>query len=581
MASATAVAHETQAGRMADGEVQPSPAAATRRIEFRRRGNAIPLRGVAGVVAAVALLATAGSMLWMYFHRLGKNPAGFFCDEAQIGIRTWQLLHGTLPAPSPRFPAFYEHIDYTIGAFSLYFGAPFIALFGPTEAAVRVSATVAMVIGLAALVLLTVRLGLRNGWIGVLVFGLSPIGIHMARFNMAHPHGFMLSALGFLLYAVARQQRSAGWALGAGAILGMAVYANVAWYIATPVTIGCLGLGELISNGVVLARWRTFALSVAGTLLIWIPLFHRMLTDESFFNRFKEKQGIGAAPLLSRARLDAVLDAYPKYFSLDYLFRTGESGGILRHSVPGAGLFPWLILPLVLLGIVAILWARRGPAKVIGIAAVAMLVLYPAPDILTTNPLAPPYTFAVFSMFLCVPVLCAFGVSLLSRWIGGSATSSWRQAVVPVALSALLLAGAWTFYRGPYADYPNVSAGYYGWQFGPGPAIAAFLADNNQHDHYYLDSDFNGAYVFPDFSLLEHPEMAAKTSLGAPHERAVPTERALYAVKPERWAEYVGPLDPIRRYAVLQDVIYYPDGTPAMLILSISLQNPPQPILNW
>ncbi|MGN6031718.1 MAG: ArnT family glycosyltransferase [Thermomicrobiales bacterium] len=555
-------------------------APATRRVAFRRRAAAGRLAGLPRIVAGATALLALGSILWIYFRRLALNPPGFFCDEAEIGFRTWQLLHGTLPSPSLRFPAFYQHIDYTVGALPLYVGAPFIALFGLNETSVRATATTCMVVSLLAMVLLTRRLGLRNGWVGVLAFALSPLVIHMARFNMAHPIGFMMTVLGVAVYAVARDRRSIGLSLLGGALIGIAAYANPVWYIVVPAIFASLGVGELVVNGLAPIRWRSYVLAAVGALLSWIPLFHRMLTDDNFFDRFTQKQGSGAASFTSWTRWQEMLSEYPKYFSFDFLFRSVPDGGNLRHAVPGAGVFSLILLPLFLLGVVAVVTERRGTAKVIGIGAIMMTVLFPVADLPTTVPQAPPYTFSIFPMLLGVPIVCAFGVALASRWIGGMNPRAWRQGIVPVALSAIILFGGWAFYRGPYADYGRDAGGYYGWQFGPGEAIAAFKADNFQHDHYYLDSDFNGAYVFLDFYLAEDPELAAVTSLGAPHERAI-SGSSLYAVRVNRWNDLVDPNSPIRRYARLVGVIDYPDGTPALYLISISPQNTPTPINNW
>lgn len=582
MASATSAERDTAP---AGGAGVGASGGAPRRIRYRRRddGN---LGGIPRIVSAVAFVATFGSMLWMYFRRVGLNPAGFFCDEAEIGLRTWQLIHGRLPQGMPRIPIFYQHFDTVhLGALPLYTTAPFIMLFGPSEWSVRLASVFWSTVAVIALILLTRVLRLRNGWIGVGAFALSPIAIHIARITFAHAGSIAAVSLGLLVYAIGRDRRSLALMALAGVLLGVSVYGYAAWYIATPLLMIGLAAGELVSNGMrprEWRRWRPFAAAALACLLVWTPVIHQLLTNPAFADRFRSKEasaGVESGWTLDRIR--GMLDEYPKYFSFDFLVRYGDTGGIQRHTVTGAGLFPWLTIALVLVGAVAVIRHQRGTAKVIGMAAIAVTVLMPIPDLPTTSPAAPPYAFAVYSMLIGVPVLCAFAVAMLSRWVGGSVPASVRQAIVPVALSALVLVGAWSFYQGPYANYPNVSAGYYGWQFGPGPAIDAFLADNNQHDHYYLDSDYNGADVFPVFYLLEHPEMAAKTSLGAPHERPLTMSRDLYAVKPYRWEQFVDPHSPKRRYARLVDVIWYPDGTPALLILSISLQNAPTPIDNW
>ncbi|MGB3327346.1 MAG: hypothetical protein WBA46_00245, partial [Thermomicrobiales bacterium] len=538
------------------------------------------------ILAAIAFVALLCSLLWMYFHRVGQNPVGFFCDEAEIGVRTWQLIHGTLPDGMPRLPIFYNHFDTIhLGALPLYTTAPFEMLYGPTEWSVRMASVFWSTVAIVALLGLSHVLRLRNGWIGVMAFALSPTAIHIARITFGHAGSLAAISLGLLTYAVARERRSLLLMIPAGALLGISVYGYAAWYIATPLLMIGLAIGELVSNGLhprAWRRWRPFAVAAVTCLAIWIPVVYRFLTNEAFSDRFRSKElSSGVETGWSVDRIRSMLDQYPKYFSFDFLVRLGDTGSVTRHTVPSAGILSWTVILLVAIGIVAVVRQRRGTAKVIGVMAIAVTVMMPFPDLPTTNGGSAPYAFSVYSMLIGVPILCAFAVGMLSRWIGGAVTSSLRQAIVPVVLTALILASAWSFYRGPYANYPNVSADYWGWQYGPGAAIDAFLADNNRHDHYYLDSDYNGAWVFPEFYLLEHPEMVGRITLGAPHENALTMDRVLYAVKPNRWEQFVGPQAPMRRYAKLEGVIDYPDGTPALLLISISLQNPPNPIANW
>lgn len=556
-----------------------------RRIDFQRRRDG-RLEGWNRVVVGCALLAMLGSMGWMYFRQIGRNPAGFFSDEAEIGLRTWQLIHGTLPAPSPRFPLFYQHFDTIhLGSLPLYTTAPFEIAFGLSDWAVRLASVCWSALAIIALILLVRSLGLQNGWVGVAAFALSPTAIHIARITFGHAGSFAVMALGLYAYTVGRERRSTPRMILAGILLGISVYGYAAYYFATPLLMVTLTVGELITNGLGprrWGRWRSWAIASLTCLVVWIPVVYRALTNPAFADRFRSKQeSADITGGWSFDRVQAMLHEYPKYFSFDFLFRYGDNSGILRHTVVGAGLFPWIVLPLVILGAIAVIFHRRGTAKVIGIAALGTTILMPLPDLPTTAPNASPYAFSVYPMLIGVPILGAFAVAMLSRWIGGTQVRSIRQSLVPVTLTVAILLGAWSFYRGPYADYPNVSAGYYGWQFGPGPAIEFFVDHRDEYDRFYLNSDYNGALVFPPFYLADDPDMAARTALGSPHEFPVTGDRVLFAEKPERWALYVDSQSALRRYSKLVGIISYPDGTPALLLISISYQNPPAPSTNW
>ena len=58
---------------------------------------------------AVAVLVSA-LFAWILLTDIGSNPAGLFCDEAEIGIRTRELVNDDLPALRPRL--FYSHLGY-------------------------------------------------------------------------------------------------------------------------------------------------------------------------------------------------------------------------------------------------------------------------------------------------------------------------------------------------------------------------------------------------------------------------------------------------------------------------------------
>jgi hypothetical protein len=192
----------------------------------------------------------------------------------------------------------------------------------------------------------------------------------------------------------------------------------------------------------------------------------KALTDDQFLKRFREKD-MTSVPVLSVERLSRMLHEYPKYLSPDYLFLLGEVGVLggnnVRHSVPGAGILTWIALPLILAGVIAIVRTKNTTGRVLAVAGLVVLMLYPVPDLITTTSLNAPFTFTVYSTLIFVPLLAGHGVHWISGLVEGPRAALWSSWLLPVGLLAVILIGVVRFYAGLYDRYPLVSAGYYGW----------------------------------------------------------------------------------------------------------------------
>ncbi len=518
--------------------------------------------------------AIAGALAWMLLTGLETNPVGFFADEAEIGYRTHELVTKRLTGFD--LPIFYQHFGYThLGALPLYASAPFVAALGLTEFSVRLASVIFAIGGLILLIALVRRLRWACGEVGILVFAFSPVFIHLSRVNFAHSPSFFCTAAGLYCFVRAKQQGSIKWAGLAGIAFGLSIYGNAAYYLAMPVVVFGLLVGEMVVNRLEWRRYLSFVAMVGTIGVLGIPVLIKVFTDDEFMRRFNDKQ-YSDAPLLSGDRLNTIADNYGKYFSADFLFIKGESGMpggfISRHSVAGAGELPWIALPLVIAGIIAIFRCNESHGRAMGIAGLVTLLLYPLPDVLSTSTLNPPYTLAVFPTLIFVPLLSAFGIHwIVSELRERNAPAAFSRAV-PIALLLVIVVGGMQFYRGPYTDYPNVSAEYYGWQYGPEQAITRFKDYDPIYDRYFLDGDFNEAYIFLDFYLIDDPDMRARTAIGG-FELANLARHDLYAVRKERFTRLLESDDRIRAYAKVVDVIYYPNGEIAMYLVDLDAEN--------
>jgi 4-amino-4-deoxy-L-arabinose transferase-like glycosyltransferase len=533
-------------------------------------------RVASGLLLVAGVLATLIIGARVFFSSVGKNPAGLFCDEAQIGVRMRDLVKGNLGWFPP--PLFYHHLEYDhLGALPLYFGAPFVAVLGLSDFSVRLVNVFWSVMAILLLILMVRRMKWRYGELAVIAFAFTPIYIHLARIQFGHgPSVFCVSA-GLYCWVRSHQTGSARWGVGSGLLIGASMYGAPSYYIAAPLILGALILGDVVVRRLDWRAYRPtlfaalgFAITVAGVVI-------KALTDDKFIRRFREKQGAARSEPVTD-RLSDILHSFGKYFDSDYLFRVGETGlpggWNMRHSVPGAGELTWIVLPIVVAGIVAIFRIKDSLTKALGVAGLVILLLFPLPDAITTTSKNPPYSVSVFSMLIFIPILGAIGMHWLSGLFAGRSFSVyWREWILPIGTLAIVLIGAWNFWDGPYRNYPNVSYGYYGWQFGSSQAFDAFK-EHPGYDRYIFDGDFNAAYIFRDFYLADDPALRAKTLTGWPTRLADGKHRDLYAVRAERADRIFHSQDSMRRYMKLIDVIYYPDGTVAMFLIEYDPSEP-------
>jgi hypothetical protein len=546
---------------------------------------------VAGaIVAAFAVV--------FYLKDIGRNPAGLFCDEAEIGLEAFRLLRADAEIAS--MPLFYRHFGYDLGFLGPAATAPFVAVFGRDDLGVRLASAIAALATLVVIYCTLRRLRVPFAMVAVAVYAFSPIVIHLSRVNFGHAPSLLLIALGFDRFVVARQSNRRMPAAIAGILLGASAYGNASFYVAAPLIVLAIGCSEILYNGRQIRAYATYGVT-AGFAAIWgIPLAVRALTDDTFWLRFREKNEVNA-PWFTLERFGELVDNYAKYFSKAFLFDVGEVGlpgsFISRHSVPGAGVLADIALPVVLFGVVSWFVLRSEPQARFILPWIIVAVLYPLPDLISTNDDLPPYTMSLLATSICVPYLAGWAMRGLqsiaadrSRWRfpnfrrrrapGESAVSTAEEVstsaglgptraattVAAIVLVWALVAG-WQFFDGAYRRYPDVSANYWGWQFGPRPMIDYFVEHEDEYDEFIMDGNFNEAFIFLDFYIRD-PDVRRRASIGD-LSRLDPTKRQLFGVRAEVWDRIPGSQFPSKSYFVIAEVIEYPNGDDAMYLVEL------------
>ncbi|MBP1722152.1 MAG: hypothetical protein H6Q45_764 [Deltaproteobacteria bacterium] len=501
----------------------------------------------------IPIVITLVILSFVYTVTLGENPSGFFCDEALYGLRSYEIWQGDVT--SLVNPFFYKHFGYLQGALFIYAPLLFVKMLGLSEFSVRLTS---VVFGLFTLMMVweTLRfVKIRHPLVPVLIFGATPIVIHISRIYFGMTPSMFFMAAGYYLYVRSSMNHRPSLGVAAGLIMGMSVYGYSAFQISALLLFIAILITELLQHGLKIRRYKIFACLFLGLALAYIPFCYTAVKEPDFFKRLHDKH----APFiqLNAERVQQMIQNYPKYYSPDYLFFKGETGMpgafIDRHAVKGAGLLLQSSIGLIVLFFMNAFFFRDERLCYF-LPFFFLIFLYPVPDLITTTDENAPYTFSASGSFILLPFAFAYGWELLvsvSDYFKKKYAAVGYMLLAGVAGICILEAGL--FYSNQYQRYPLVSSDFWGWQAGPREIIAFFSDHRDEYDDLYMQGVFNEPHIFLDFYLVDSP-LREQAFIGSPP--AVPMiPRRLFAISDGELKEQAY----AKSLRVLQ-TLYYPNG---------------------
>jgi 4-amino-4-deoxy-L-arabinose transferase-like glycosyltransferase len=525
-----------------------------------------PRPWVIWVGLALIMALALGLRTW----NLTALPAGFFCDEAGNGFNSYCLLHAGRDETGARWPLYVWSfgVSYKNPIF-LYSTAPLMALLGPTELAVRLTAALYGSATVLALFFLgRALLGPVTGLVAALLLAVLPWHLHFSRI------GYELIALPFYftlaLTCLVRWTQGQRTLAAAAVLLGLCLYTYVPAKLFVPLF--CAGF-VLLYWRALLARWRESLL--AGALLAAtvapvaiFDLTHGEQAGSYFANTTILASGDGPLRVARRFAHN-----YREFFSREFLF-DASNDRIIRHSVSDHGQLYWCLAPLLGLGIAFGLLRRDRALRL----PLLWLALYPVAAALMNEIPSASRGFIGAPAFALVAAIGVGGVLRLTARPVARGGPAW---VLPVALAigglavlAPAVARYWTLYRD---QYPQYSAKYYtGFQYGHRQVLDAFRRLEPQYDLLLLTTrKSNQPDVFlrfydgtrrprrdiEDGPPFEHSDKMVASSAEA-YDHFMPGRQMLFAVLPEEVPLYADG-------RVLERVVA-PDGSAAFVLVAVS-----------
>lgn len=485
-------------------------------------------------------LAMALFMGW----RLGENPAGLFCDEAEIGVRARELSRRNISGFTNLL--FYRHFSYHLPILPVYSSLPIIFFLGLSDFSIRLVSVVFSLASLIILYFILKRLKV-NAILPVLILAFSPLFYHVSRINFGHLPSFFLMLTGYFWYMQSVKQNLWKRAFCGGLLLGFSGYGHGSYTLAAILFLSALVISEIIANRLKIKNYRMVVWAFLGFLLIYLPILWQINSDPIFKLRWREK--VGENERFNYEKLIFIVKNYPKYFSYDYLFKKSEidfsGASVTRHSVRGNGILLKITLPLILIGWVLILIQKSKNKRFFWPFFIYMF-LFPFVDLVTTKDGKPPYSFSVFPGLIVIPFITAYGLKVLDYF------PQKLTYFVEIILFAIVLIEE-SFFLNNYQKYPLYSSDYWGWQWGPKEIISYFESVKGNYAELYMTGIFNEPGIF--YAFYDPLKKCANCHVGG-LDRKKEGIKQLFALRPEELDKEQIVYKTIRS-------IYYPNGKEA------------------
>lgn len=395
-------------------------AAVSRGATFQRAGALRTPVLLAGLTILALVL-----RLWA----LDRVPPGLDSDEASIGYNAYAMARTGRDEYGAAHPlAFRAYGEYKRPV-AIYAAVPFVAVLGPTVAAVRLPAALAGTLSVPAMYTVGALLfrSRRSGLIAAAMLAISPWHLQFTR--AAREVAFLLLALLLLAAALLAAVHTASWLyIGAAGAALLAIYS----YPGGPLIAPALALLLLVAYAprVTCAPRRWLLAAAAIFALGALPLVVQLIDGRA-------RARLGQASLLDVPALQqqaqrrlawdardglpgllqqpwavagrAAIDAYLSHFDPTFLFTRGDQEW-RHHASDSANLYLW-DAPLIALGLLRIARHPRRPALLV---TGGWLLLGPLPAAFAENA---PHAVRSIAMLPAWYLAAAAGAPRLWRWL--------------------------------------------------------------------------------------------------------------------------------------------------------------------
>lgn len=494
------------------------------------------------------LIVTLGFFVRVW--NLGKNPYGFFCDEASIGYNSYSLLTSGKDEYGARLPIFYRAFGEYKNPIMLYSTMPSVFIFGLNEFSVRIVSVFYGVLGIAVIYLLgTIIFSNRIGLVSALLLAISPWHIHFSRVSLEGLAPFVFfTTLGTYFWYKHWVTKTSWFNFFLSVLLfALAFYSYFPARIFIPLftlSLCVLEIKDLFKD------LKKIVVGIVFTGILIIPMLIHVFFGPGMS---RWNQVISNKPIIEVARL------YIAHFSLDFLFIKGDidfpGQFITRHSIRGMAELYFFQLPLIIFGFYHLIKKKKKG----GLVLAMWLLFYPLGSSLT-NVSGPQATRSIIGI-IPFQIISALGLISIYDLIKNKIVI---KKFIFFPLTALVILVPFFNFLTLLNKYPLYSSDFWGWQYGPRDIMKYFFLVKDKYDDLYIVGNFNAPEIFIKFYDPKNT-CNNKCMIGS-LDKFQPNRRQFYAVGNDRISE----LNSKRLKIETKYKVFYPNGQVAFNIGEIT-----------
>ncbi|MDO8573427.1 MAG: phospholipid carrier-dependent glycosyltransferase [Candidatus Daviesbacteria bacterium] len=441
---------------------------------------------------------------FLRFYQINNIPPSLNWDEVSIGYNAYSILKTGRDEWGQFLPlSFRAFGDYKLPLY-IYLDAPFVALLGLTEAAVRLPSVLSGM-GVVVLVFLILKELTKSFYLslwGMFISATLPWLVVFSRIALEANLALFLTTASFYLLLLARRKKIL--LFFSAVLLGLSIFS---YNSSRVLVILFLLLGivfyrnfkkkEILLPLVIIIIFILIAFFQAVTVDSGARYKWTTILDEGAITRINQLRGLSGLPsllnqLIHNKATYFITEASKNYiYHFDPYFLFINGGSNFQFSIPGSGQIYLSLLPLIVLGIWKMMCERKGWQLFI----LGWLLISPIPGAITRDA---PHSLRAIFMTVPLVLIAVMGIKRIQDSISG------KIFILLTILMVLLLSiSAFVFWQNYGNDYQKNYS--WSWQYGYKQVMEFVHTNGNNYDRIIFTKRYGEPHEFLLFYLQYDP----------------------------------------------------------------------------